>query len=358
VRFVFDTVNERRNGFRGLLVDDVGVVDAAGAPVSDPGGSGTFTDAQPVLSVTGAELVQTPDGGWEVHFTVVASHPVAHPVDFDWTVLGQGGAQAASGHGTLPAGQTRVDISVPVSGLDSPYTAALSGAGGAAIDPTASSAATAPVPAPAGPPPIVVPGPGGVGNPVFKTSFGVGTISGTVLYRVPGGKYVPLTGAVTLPLGSVVDATNGHALIAVQSDAQGTVQTVEIWQGKAGIFQSGKPAVAELRLAGGNFSRCGTSSRKRARASSSPTIRRLWATGKGRFRTKGRYASATVRGTYWYTADLCNATRVTVKKGIVAVKDFRRHRTVNVRAGHSVTITALRSGRYRNRRGNSPPRLS
>lgn len=366
VRFVFDSVDRFRNGFRGLLVDGVGVVDPAGAPVSEPGGSGTFTDAEPVLSVTGAELVQAPDGSWEVHFTVEASHPVAHPVDFDWTVLGQAGEQAASGHGTLAPGQTRVDISVPVSGSDSPYTASLSSAGGAVIDATASSAvtapvtalATAPVPASPGLPPTGPPGPGVVGNPVFKTSFGLGTVSGTVLYRVPGGKYVPLTGAVTLPLGSVVDATKGHALIAVQSDAQGTVQTVEVWEGKAGIFQSGKPAVAELRLAGGNFSRCGKSSRTRARASGSPTIRRLWATGKGRFRTKGRYASATVRGTYWMTADLCSATRVTVKKGIVAVADFRRHRTVNVRAGHSVTISALRTGRYRNRRGNNPPRLS
>jgi hypothetical protein len=188
----------------------------------------------------------------------------------------------------------------------------------------------------------------------------VGVVSGTVRYRKPGARrYITLGAqAATIPLGSVVDATKGHAVIAVESDAQHTVQQVEVWDGKAGIFQVGKPAIAELRLAGGNFSRCGTSARKSARASRSPTIRRLWATGKGHFRTKGRYASATVRGTFWSTADLCNATRVTVKTGIVAVRDFRRHRTVNVRAGHSVTITALRSGRFRNRSGSNPPRLS
>jgi hypothetical protein len=365
VRFSFDTVDRLRNGFRGLLVDDVGIVDALGTPIAEPGNAGgTFTDAAPTLSVTNARLVQAADGSWVVEFTVVASHPTGHPIDFDWTVVGNSGAPAASGHGTLAPGQTQTDVTTPVSGTDAPYQVALANARGASTG----ASSTSPVAGPASTPGSTTGGTGGsappgppssIGNPVFKKSFGLGPVSGTVRYHVPGGKYVTLgPGPTTLPLGSVVDATRGHALIVVQSDAQGTLQHVEIWQGKAGIFQVGTPAVVELRLAGGNYSRCAKASGARAQASATRSIRRLWASAKGRFRTKGRYASATVRGTQWVTTDLCTGTRVTVVKGIVAVRDFRRHHTTLVRAGHSVMITALRTGRYRNRSLATPPKLS
>jgi len=362
VRFVFNTVDRLRNGFRGLLVDNVGVVDALGTPITELGGGGAFTDAAPTLSVTGARLVQGADGSWSVQFTVVASNPTGHPIDFDWTVFGSSGVPVASGHGTLAPGQTQADVTVPVSGADAPYRVALANASGASTGGPAASAATGPLPGPAttpgvAPPPLPLPVP--VGNPVFRKSFGLGVVSGTVRYHVPRGKYVTLgPGAATLPLGSVVDATRGHALVAVQSNAQGTLQQAEIWQGKAGIFQVGTPAIVELRLAGGNYSRCGTASRASARQSATRSVRRLWASGKGRFRTKGRYASATVRGTQWVTTDLCAGSRVSVVRGVVTVRDFRRHRTTIVRAGHSVLITALRTGRYRNRSLATPPTLS
>jgi hypothetical protein len=61
----------------------------------------------------------------------------------------------------------------------------------------------------------------------------------------------------------------------------------------------------------------------------------LHATAKGRFRTRGRYAAATVRGTIWDTADRCDGTLVRVRRGVVSVTDLVRHTTVTVRAGHS-----------------------
>ena len=57
--------------------------------------------------------------------------------------------------------------------------------------------------------------------------------------------------------------------------------------------------------------------------------------GKGRFRTRGRYASATVRGTKWLTADRCDGTNVKVARGVVQVADFPQRRQVTVRAGRS-----------------------
>jgi hypothetical protein len=271
VRFVFDTVDRFRNGFRGLLIDSVAIVDALGVPISD--GSNAFTDT-PAPSVT-AGTVTSPAAG-----------PSAPGLS---QVLGiqQGG------------------------------------------------------------------------GPTFEKTFELTTLSGTVRYHPPGGKYVPLPpGSVMLPLGSVVDASKGHAQVTVESDAQHTLQQVEVWDGKAGVFQSGSPAVTELRLAGGDYSRCATASRKRARRSGNTTVRRLWASAKGRFRTKGRFASATVRGTKWLTEDLCSATRVSVAEGVVAVRDYRRHKTIPVPAGNQVTVVPLRTGRYSKRSGRHPARLS
>jgi len=96
---------------------------------------------------------------------------------------------------------------------------------------------------------------------------------------------------------------------------------------------NGKPIV-ELRLTGGNFAAC---ARKLSVASKAKpkVIRQLWAKAKGRFRTRGRYASATVRGTGWLTADRCDGTLVKVNQGIVQVSDFTLKKKLLVRAGTS-----------------------
>jgi hypothetical protein len=64
-------------------------------------------------------------------------------------------------------------------------------------------------------------------------------------------------------------------------------------------------------------------------------VRQLWGSGKGNFRTVGSYASATVRGTIWLTADRCDGSQVTVRQGVVQVRDLVRRTTVSVRAGHT-----------------------
>jgi hypothetical protein len=63
--------------------------------------------------------------------------------------------------------------------------------------------------------------------------------------------------------------------------------------------------------------------------------RRLWGNATGRFRTRGRYAAATVRGTRWLTIDRCNGTQVIVTDGVVSVFDLVARRTVLVSAGQS-----------------------
>jgi hypothetical protein len=78
---------------------------------------------------------------------------------------------------------------------------------------------------------------------------------------------------------------------------------------------------------------------KKARASTAqkkskrPKSRRLWGDGKGRFRTRGNYSAATVRGTKWLTQDTCAGTLTRVAQGVVAVKDFTTKKTVLVKKG-------------------------
>jgi hypothetical protein len=66
--------------------------------------------------------------------------------------------------------------------------------------------------------------------------------------------------------------------------------------------------------------------------------------GKGRFRTQGRYSSASVRGTRWVTADRCDGTFTYVEQGEVAVYDIPRRRTIILTAGHSYLARPGRRG--------------
>jgi hypothetical protein len=69
----------------------------------------------------------------------------------------------------------------------------------------------------------------------------------------------------------------------------------------------------------------------------------LWGNGKGKFRTNGKYSSATVRGTIWLVQDRCEGTLTKVRRGTVQVRDFRRKKTVTVKAGHSYLARAQRA---------------
>ena len=71
-------------------------------------------------------------------------------------------------------------------------------------------------------------------------------------------------------------------------------------------------------------------------------MRRLWGDGKGKFRTKGRYSAATVRGTKWLVQDGCRYTRTRVTQGVIAVRDNVRKRTIIVRKGKSYTARPRR----------------
>ena len=71
----------------------------------------------------------------------------------------------------------------------------------------------------------------------------------------------------------------------------------------------------------------------RARAAKKPKTRKLWGDGKGKFRTRGQYSAATVRGTKWLVQDSCAGTLTRVTQGVVSVRDEVKKKTLTLRAG-------------------------
>ena len=68
---------------------------------------------------------------------------------------------------------------------------------------------------------------------------------------------------------------------------------------------------------------------------SKKVVRHLWGSGKGKFRTKGRFIAATVHGTTWLTEDRCDGSRAFVQEGVVDVRDLVKHKTIQLGAGQS-----------------------
>jgi hypothetical protein len=182
-----------------------------------------------------------------------------------------------------------------------------------------------------------------VQQPTPGKIVGVSKIQGTVLVKEKGtNKFVRITPPTEVPVGSQVDATQG-TITLVAGLGGGRTNRSSFYSGRFLISQAKtRNAFMVLTLQGGNFGSC--KSRRLSSvdgdARSRRPIRRLWGNGKGRFTSKGRYSSATVRGTKWLVQDQCNGTLTVVKRGIVKVRDFRRHKTVNVRAGRSYLAPA------------------
>jgi hypothetical protein len=186
----------------------------------------------------------------------------------------------------------------------------------------------------AAPPPPAVP------PPVVGVNVNVAPVSGVVLVRLPHTTtFVPLASLKSVPVGAELDTTRGRVRLT-SAAARGGTQTAVFYQGRAVVGQARAAVpVTTLTLSGPLV--CPKGKRKSA-AAPPPRTRALWGSGKGNFRTNGRYASATVRGTIWLTQDRCDGTLVRVRSGRVQVFDRVKRRTVTVRAGKSYLARAGR----------------
>ena len=168
-------------------------------------------------------------------------------------------------------------------------------------------------------------------------------VNGTVKIKSPGsGQFITLTAGQQIPIGSIIDVTKGTIDLTTTA-GQTTTQTARFY---AGVFKLTQPKtsqpVTELQLFGGNFKKsCGAPTPRRASASAKKkVVRQLWGSGKGKFRTKGRYSSASIRGTQWLTQDRCDGTLVRVTEGSVTVRDDVKKKNVIVKAPKSYLAAA------------------
>jgi hypothetical protein len=167
---------------------------------------------------------------------------------------------------------------------------------------------------------------------------------------IKGRNFVPLREARQVAVGSIIDTRKGGVRLLSARDAKNRTQSGEFRSGVFQVLQSGKTSakgLTELRLKGASFAGCGRSGKKRktgkkanAAARSKRRIRRLRGNGRGRFRTRGRYSSATVRGTIWTVTDRCDGTLTKVSRGKVAVRDLRKRKTKVLKAGKSYLARA------------------
>jgi hypothetical protein len=200
-------------------------------------------------------------------------------------------------------------------------------------------------------------------------------VSGEVFIKLPAGGrsaratgppkgFVPLKGAANIPMGSQLDTEQGRVALTSAADTGGTkTQTADFYQGIFQVKQAvpktkpkkPKALITDLVLKGASASQCAPLKGARSAAANKKkgpksVLGKLWGNGKGKFRTAGKYSSATVRGTIWLTQDECDGTLTKVTRGTVIVRDFKRKKTVTVKAGHSYLARAARAASKAKRR--------
>jgi hypothetical protein len=222
--------------------------------------------------------------------------------------------------------------------------------------------------------------------PVLGRTFNVEPVSGKVFVSLPRGarlsarpkaraaasvpglkgrRFEGLKAARQIPIGSFLDTRRGRVRLTTARDTTSKrLQAGVFYSGVFQVLQSRRRksrGLTELRLKGASFKRCVRRPKgKRShsgqaaqtvgaaivhsarRRLSRRRIRRLRANARGRFRTRGRYSSATVRGTLWSTTDRCDGTLTHVTRGSVTVRDFRRRKNIVVRRGKSHLARARR----------------
>jgi hypothetical protein len=184
--------------------------------------------------------------------------------------------------------------------------------------------------------------------PVLHVSELVRPLGGSVRVRSHGSKhFVELHALALIPDGSTIDAASGQLALTVADDAQGHTSTADLHGASFSVKQeAGAHPLTDLALQGAR-PKCPAADIARANSNS------LWAHDSGgRFSTRGRYASAIVRGTAWTTTELCEGTLVQVYAGSVSVFDRIKRRTVAIGAGHQYLAHAPEPrGRVENERG-------
>jgi hypothetical protein len=169
-------------------------------------------------------------------------------------------------------------------------------------------------------------------NPRQGKSLNAEPGPGKVKIKLPGATATTtLTEPAAIPVGSTVDVRGGTIRLVSAADKAGTPQWADFSGAVFTVTQKPGTPVTDL-VVGGFDPRSCTAKRGTARTAGARSSR-LWGRGKGRWRSRGRRGSASVRGTIWMTEDNCSGTAFRVKEGKVLVRDFVTGRNLFLTAG-------------------------
>jgi hypothetical protein len=224
--------------------------------------------------------------------------------------------------------------------------------------------------APLAPPPPVLPPPPpkqGVlpfklASPVLGKTVNIKPVSGVVFVKLPtgahlsaasafeslskGSGFIPLTEARQIPVGSTLDTTRGVVQLTTATASSSQFQEGDFGAGIFTILQQRQQrGLVNLNIVNAFSPRqvCTTLGKHASVASkhlSGKVLGRLNGSAHGKYTTRGQYSAATVRGTIWSVTNRCAGTLTQVKRGVVAVRDFVRRKTITVRAGQQYLAKA------------------
>ena len=185
----------------------------------------------------------------------------------------------------------------------------------APVGPVTGSAGSPPPP----PPPTVKPKHGI--NVVVHPSFG------QAKYKLPGQRgFTILENTELLPFGTTFNTKKGGAVFIAATGEFGEQTPDSSMEFFGGIFKlkqgakENAPAVAKLKgklpknCKKGGKSKASIAGEGPEAITSGRRRRRLWGRGRGRYRTRGRRGTGSVRGTTWLTKDTCKGTFFKVPK--------------------------------------------
>jgi hypothetical protein len=178
----------------------------------------------------------------------------------------------------------------------------------------------------------------GTAPPVANETVNAAVVSGVVRIKLPGSDdFIVLDGPTEIPLGTIVDTTEGRVELVSASDAQGGTRSAEFYDG---VFEIDQEKTKGKKRKGGGLTTvldlvpgvgCGKAVEPRAKGNG------LWGSEKGGgHKTNGNKGSGSTRGTVWFIGDRCDGTTVgKVKEGKIRFRDFEKKETIVLRKGDS-----------------------
>jgi hypothetical protein len=209
------------------------------------------------------------------------------------------------------------------------------------------------------------------GIPALGKTVNISVVSGIVLVKLHG-VFVPLTQVLQVPTNTVIDTLHGTVKLVSSTGGVGPARDArakkhkkskaktssgnfggaifKVTQARSGPNkgQTTLTLVSDAFKGAPTFKSCGARGATDGAhaALSSRILQTLRSRATGRYRTRGRYASGTVRGTKWTTSDRCNGTLIAVQQHSVLVTDLVRHKTILVTAGHSYLARAPKGRKH------------